>query len=464
MISQIPVTDDVAVQLTCLEGFAVRTLRVMSLLGWWSLASAGSGWAQTPQRPQPLDQSIRVKVSQLIESLDADQRAERIRAERELRSLGPGVLSVLPDPRVLTSESARVILRQLRIELERQRARASVQASSVSLSGPYTVAQALTAVTAQTGNQIDVTGLNPAQLQQRMRFPEPGTPETFWPFLDELSGRFGWKCVAGESGRQAVRLIESSGSPGRIAYSGPVRVVLVRSVLQPVFGAPGSDKLRCKMELYVEPRLRPLFLRITGQSITAQSQAGVNFRPLSLSGASLELPLGHDRRRVPFHVDFIKPQAESSPRFSLRGDVSLQLAAAESQFRFAGLRNANNVARRRNGVTVVLRRATFKSLPDQSVTARVTITVVYDAGGPPFESHRTWIFHNAAHLVSAVGRRLTTQDGFQIERQSDGGVQITFIFRGLEPPATDCRFVYVAPTLITKIPVRFRFADVPLRP
>ena len=64
--------------------------------------------------------------------------------------------------------------------------------------------------------------------------------------------------------------------------------------------------------------------------------------------------------------------------------------------------------------------------------------------------------------MGATGRRHSTVDGFQVERQSDGGIQLTFTFRGLKPPAADYRFVYVAPTLITKIPVRFRFDDVPI--
>ena len=162
-------------------------------------------------------------------------------------------------------------------------------------------------------------------------------------------------------------------------------------------------------------------------------------------------------------MDFTKPQASTARRFSLTGSLSLQLAAAEAEFRFAQLPTANNVARRRNGVTVVLRRAAFKTLADKTVTARVTVSVVYDAGGPAFESHRTWIFHNAVYLLRDGQRRRTAGSGFQIERQSDGGVQLTYTFRGLQQPVGDYRFVYAAPTLITSVPVKFHFGRVPLR-
>ena len=440
----------------------MSVLRLITSVVILLLAGTNSGLAQAPPQSQAAQKTLEAKVRVLIQRLDDDQRAERIRAEQQLRALGPDILSVLPDPRVLTSESARVILRQLRIELERQRARASVKASRVSLSGEYTLAQILDAVSRQTGNLIDSSGLKPVQLQQQIRLPVAHAPQTFWPVIDELSGRMGWKSVASARGRQAVRLVESPGGPGRVVYSGPVRIALVGSSVRPVFGAPGTDKLRCNLELFVEPRLRPLFLRISGQSIQAQSQAGVEFQPLSLSGASLELPLGHDRRRVPFHVDFTKPHNKSTRNYSLRGDVSLQLAAAEAAFRFSGLQQANNVARRRNGVTVVLHRATFEGQADKTTTLKVNVSVVYDAGGPAFESHRTWVLHNEAYLVGAAGRRHSTVDGFQVERQSDGGIQLTFTFRGLKAPAADYRFVYVAPTLITKIPVRFRFDDVPI--
>jgi len=436
---------------------------MMFLAGFWGLVVASCAWAQPPASPGAGDRELETRVGRLIELLDADQRTERIRAERALRSMGPEILKLLPAPELVRNESARVILRQLRIELERRRARESVAASLVSLSGKYTLAEVFSAVTAQTGNRVDVSSLKSSQLHQVVSFPEQQTPRAFWPLLDDLSRRYGWKSVSGSSGSQAVRLVVSPPKPVQVAYAGPVRVQLVRSVVQPLLGVPGADKLRCNLELFVEPRLRPLFLRVSGKSIGAQSPTGASFPALSLSGASLELPLGQDGRRIPFHVDFTKPQASTARRFSLTGSLSLQLAAAEAEFRFGELPTANNVARRRNGVTVVLRRAAFKTLADKTVTARVTVSVVYDAGGPAFESHRTWIFHNAVYLLRDGQRRRTAGSGFQIERQSDGGVQLTYTFRGLQQPVGDYRFVYAAPTLITSVPVKFHFGRVPLR-
>ena len=214
----------------------MSVLRLITSVVILLLAGTNSGLAQAPPQSQAAQKTLEAKVRVLIQRLDDDQRAERIRAEQQLRALGPDILSVLPDPRVLTSESARVILRQLRIELERQRARASVKASRVSLSGEYTLAQILDAVSRQTGNLIDSSGLKPVQLQQQIRLPVAHAPQTFWPVIDELSGRMGWKSVASARGRQAVRLVESPGGPGRVVYSGPVRLARVGSSVGPGFG------------------------------------------------------------------------------------------------------------------------------------------------------------------------------------------------------------------------------------
>ena len=446
-----------------LEGFAVAVSPLMSRLAVCSLVTVSYAWAQPPASPAAGQTDLKNRVARLIELLDADQRTERIRAERALRSMGPEILKLLPPPELVRNESARVILRQLRIELERRRAQQSVTASRVSLSGKYTVAEVLTAVADQTGNRVDVSSLKSSQLHQVVSYPAQQSLRAFWPVLDDLSRRFGWKAVSGSSGSQAVRLVVSPPKPVPVVYSGPVRVQLVRSVIQPLLGVPGADKLRCNLELFVEPRLRPLFLRVSGKSIRAQAATGAMYPVLSLSGASLELPLGQDGRRIPFHVDFTRPQASTASRFSLTGSLSLQLAAAEAEFRFGQLRTANNVARRRNGVTVVLRRAAFETLADNTVTARVTVSIVYDAGGPAFESHRTWVFHNDAYLVRDGQRQRTSGSGFQIERQTNGGVQLTYSFRGLQQPVDDYRFVYEAPTLITNVPVNFHFERVPLR-
>ena len=50
------------------------------------------------------------------------------------------------------------------------------------------------------------------------------------------------------------------------------------------------------------------------------------------------------------------------------------------------------------------------------------MSIAYDAGGPEFESHRTWIYHNEVYLEAPDGQRFPVNDGFDTTAQADGGV------------------------------------------
>ena len=54
----------------------------------------------------------------------------------------------------------------------------------------------------------------------------------------------------------------------------------------------------------------------------------------------------------------------------------------------------------------------------------VQIAVSYETGGPAFESHRTWIYHNRVYLETKTGTRIERSKSFTTELQADGGVAV----------------------------------------
>ena len=79
----------------------------------------------------------------------------------------------------------------------------------------------------------------------------------------------------------------------------------------------------------------------------------------------------------------------------------------------------------------------------------------YDAGGPAFESHQTWILHNEVFLEDNDGRKMRLNGGSETTRQGDGAVAIEYRFVDLPEPLSRYEFVYVVPTLIIDVPVEF---------
>jgi hypothetical protein len=154
-----------------------------------------------------------------------------------------------------------------------------------------------------------------------------------------------------------------------------------------------------------------------------------------------------------------------SVMFSLRGNFSVKVAAAPTELRFPRLTDAAPLARRRGGVTVTLQRSRFLTTGDGDHRARLRLVVAYDTGGPAFESHRTWLYHNEVFLVARDGTRLPVNDGFETTAQADGAAVIEYRFKGLPSGnAAEFELVYVAPTLLIDVPVEFDLRDISIDP
>jgi hypothetical protein len=118
---------------------------------------------------------------------------------------------------------------------------------------------------------------------------------------------------------------------------------------------------------------------------------------------------------------------------------------------------------RHGGVSVTLKRSALSAGADGKRVLSARLAVAYDAGGPEFESHRTWIYHNDVRLESPDGTIDTPDGGFDVTQQSNGGVEVEYLFSDLpDRPLRDWHLVYVAPTLLIDVPVDFAFENVPV--
>jgi hypothetical protein len=412
-------------------------------------------------RNSSVDDDLKAKVETLVEQLDSATRKRRALAERELKTLGPAVLPFLPPPKLLPTVAVREAVRRIRRGLERAKALESIRPSQVTLKGRFRLVEIVAAVTAQTGNPVELTGLSAGTM--RKLFDVDYTKLTFWQVLDDLVSRADLAYDTGADADRVALVMRLGGVPRELAvtYSGPIRIAVDRAGLRR-FPKSGPIRIvRLNFRLNAEPRLRPLFVKYRGSDFAAQTPGGEVLAPFS-PDAHPEIPLGEGGRQLQLHSDF-RARASSVPdKIDFRGKLTMTVAAGTEQIRFTRLDQAEGTARRRGGVTVKLQKIEFGKNRKGRAQARLRVIVSYDSGGPAFESHRTWIFHNQVYLETEGGRRIERDGVFHTALQTDGAVVVEYGFSGLTRRLDEYRFVYVAPTLIVNMPIEFDMPRIPV--
>ena len=393
---------------------------------------------------------LRRTVTQHVSELSSSLRSERARAEQALLELGPQILELLPLPDETPDQATRIAVRQLRVKLERIAAEQSVQPSRVSLRGRLPISDIAARIQEQTGNTLSVERLSAVSRERQIDVDFDQTP--FWKAMIVVgaSAQLTWEAAA-ESAVIDLRDIEEDAGQRRVA-AGAFLVAV-----EPITTQRGT--LRASLQLQAEPRLWPLFVRIAD----ADFSAGIDEQSLSLFNplAVTELPMT-SRGPARFNVLFRAPEGPVTA-ISFHGRATVHLAAAPTEVRFTELKADRAVYLRHGGVSVTLKQSKVATNPDQTRDLTVRLSVAYDTGGPEFESHRTWIYHNEVRLETSDGIRTPADSSFDTTRQMDGGVELEYRFRNLTAAELQaCELVYVAPTLLIDVPVEFAFDECPV--
>ncbi len=410
--------------------------------------------AKTP--PDEADE-VQQSVEKWIQQLDAPSLLERSQAERELLDLGPKILRWLPPKELIRGSSARDAVPRIRTQLQRRLARDSAQASRVTLDGEFALPELLAEIQRQTANPIRL-GENVAASSLGSR-PWTFEKTTFWDAIDAVCRETHLVPGSQPEADAVILSPQPDDSETRvICRAGVLRAEIVQAQRQPVTGDPARSLLRLKGDLAFEPRLRPLFVHFQAADFTATGDDGETIDCWN-PAARYELPMAGASRRTQLTWDFVAPTKSVPQKIAVKGRLLVQLAAATEPVRFDELATNREVLRRRGGVSVRLHQVEFTDDTAASRSARVKISVNYDAGGPAFESHRTWVYHNAAWLEHD-GRRIPFAD-FEALQHTNGGVQLEYHFRDV-PRLDTLKFVYEAPTLLLDVPFDLDFANVPV--
>lgn len=406
----------------------------------------------------PRTKQLERDVELLIDDLQSAKRSIRVAAESELKELGPQILPLLPSPETLSNAAARESVRRIRILLEKQHAEELAEASTVTLQGEFTLAEIVAAISEQTANALLVDELAESAREQQLTVDFENT--SFWRAWDRLLDKTD---LTAEyiADRRALQLTPRQEPPADhpVAYAGPFRIAItsVRRIDQ--IGEDKPQRLRFNVQLVGEPRLRPLFLKYASADIVLETAEGATIPPAT-PNAKFDLPWSVGKSGIDLRWDFLIPPDMPASEAELRGQLRIELASGTERFVFDDLAAKSRIAQRRGGVTVGQEKVDIEKQGERSRLG-VRISVQYDAGGPAFESHRNWMFHNQALLLpKGDDGRSIRPDDFITERQGDGTFVITYRFDNWSGDVHDYVFEYQAPTLLIMVPVEFLFPQI----
>lgn len=375
------------------------------------------------------------EIPQLLRDLGSDARQVRAEAEQALLKRGTELLDELPPPDLIRSPSAREAVERIRRELEEKAARDSTEPSSIRLEGTKTLGAWAEEIARQSGNRVHVP---PKQAGESVTLDLAPLP--FWAALH----RAGWKLEYEKTGGLPDLLPAASEPSSPADRRGLFRVEGRASRKE--------DIVQVRVDFVGEPRIRPLYATFADADISLSSETAES-RPVS-TDARREVPLS-GRSPGSVTIPLIFPKGDAA---RLTGRFVVKTAARPLPIAFEGLHRNERIARPRGGVTVTHLRT--RAEPGGEIAIR--ISVVYDHGGPEFESHRLWLYHNEAWLETLEGERLSAAPQIDSLEESNGALAFEYRFSGITRPLDRLRFVYVVPSLIVDVPVEFRIDGMPI--
>lgn len=416
------------------------------------LGAGGSGAAQAG------DGDLQEAVDRAVERLGSSDRAERVAGERELLELGPRVLPMLPTTQEVTDAATAEALDRLRGRLEERRLQEWIGPTQILLRGE--------------GKARDVVGgftLTPEQGERVVSFS--GERRTFWVAADDVATQVGaWPDEADDSARLGFRDRTTEDEAKQVGYAGVFRIAAGPVAARPIAGDANGRLLRVPVEIRAEPTIRVLFLSYAATDFSVEAEGGRTSAPFA-PGSKLELPIGKAGGTGELRIDFAASGERPAGPVTLRGRAVATIAARQEVFRRrleatgpAGWATATREMR--GDVTVEFREAELR--PDG--TAEVEIVVAYEKGGPAFESHRSWVYHNLARLSfesEPDGRPASNwvdpEPNLSVVTERDGAAVVRYRFAGIPADARDLSFSYTLPTNIVEVPVEFAIGELPVR-
>lgn len=411
----------------------VRVLLFVTTAGFGVLSAADA---------EPAD----AEIVRLIQQLDSSSLEERVKAESELLNLGPAILDRLPTSDAQLSRSVADALRRVRTRLEQDQQRLALEPTTIEIRPGESLEAACARWKTETGNRLLVAD------RDQPVFPKPPQARSggLWSIAVGIADAEGLELKYDRDSRALKFERRSTESLWRWAFQGAAACRL-RELGRKPFRA-GRDRLTLEFELLYEPRLRPLYslFQVEDVAVSGPNPGSVEcWNP----NASYEILPPPDGSPLTGRLELVVDGAVAFRELAVRLPIETTVVTFDRELsvRSEELKPGTRV----DHPGVSLRILSVEPSNDRR-DIEIEATVAWDASGPAFESHRTWILHNRI-----LTRRGTMDEVAVVPLEIDRPALRVIQFRArldakrMEHP--DAELIYEAPVVLTPNRLEFDF-------
>ncbi len=396
-------------------------------------------------QPETADANLQNDVRKLVKQLDADKQSEREAAKALLLQRGPSILDFLPQPDSAKNEQVRTYLLDLRQQLQKSQAEASVAASTITLHAKrMKLSKVLAELQKQSGNAIADL---PRQADEPIPDPEIAVDfdqRPFWQALDEVLDR-GQLSVYPYGQPDALQIVPRGANDlprsSRASIAGPMRIDAVRATAKRELRSSSPAALQIVLEAAWEPRLHPIAIKQRMADVKVTDAFGT---ALALDDPEAEKEAFPRRGSSAIEMDIalaMPPQAIKEIA-SIKGSLRAMLLGRVETFKFNRLL-AGKQEKRIAGARVAIDE--FRKNGD---TWEVLLRLHFDNAGDALESHRNWVLQNEAFLEDDAGKPIP-YDSMETTARSKNEIGVGYVFAlaaGQSPEKMN--FVYKTPAMV----------------
>lgn len=406
-------------------------------------------------------------INELQEKLAAPNIAAQDEAEAELIKMGSVVLDHLesPNENFTTAKNERLV--RIRNKLEEQALRENTTASSVTITGKTTMAEALKMIRRQTGNKIAIReGLDDIYGATELELELDKAP--FWIAVDKVlhAGEFSIDPYGGEPGTLTV--IPNQEHPAHGGNLDGVKnkifdvprdaaglfdVSVSNVSCYSNFENPATSYTNMNLRIRWEPRIRPISIDLPCEKMKLIDEFD---GPISVSNAEAVLSgmVQPEVSELEFSVPLQLIERDIAEIKSFECQIDAVLPGRTETFRFDKLgeiEESESISK--SGVIV-----TYEGFTQNEDLYGVNVTFGFEEGAGEVDSHLSWIYDNEVYLENSAGE-IFPDFGQNTRRQDESGLTIQYLF-DFDP--SDYTLVYKSPAAIARIPVTVVVKKIPL--
>ena len=430
-------------------------LRLVAYLSLWVLSPRASACQEPDEQA-----SIRARVGELAQLLDADKESDRDAAEKELKEIGPEALEFLPPVDDQASAEMRMRVERIREKFLQESTIDFHEPSMVNLKGQMSLVDALQTIEKQTRNRIGLENYKrQAAFAETIDLDIEGV--TYWEAMDEILEKIDWQITPRDNAKLSFGpKAQIPEDPAGLLKSlpreslPPIYIGVLR--MQPIaiskttnFLDPLQSTAELEFVLHWEPRFKPVFVRFPMDKLVVRTEN--DERLLVPTDQSSEfVPTGS---QLVASLRVVKPTQAATKIESWKGELQIAIPGRIATIDFLNPKDNSGKSLTAGDLTVVLESAR-KNRDLQEIQVGVSL-----ANQPSNDVLQGWVALTDGYLVDKQGDRID-HAGWATTRLTKNDIGISYLF-DIEGEMSDYRFVYRAPESVILQTVDYEFNNIP---